>query len=275
MGGKGKILALFDNIGRDYVSRVQSAAARSSQAAGYSLESENLFGTQRTFKDALAPGSFAGVVLTPPLSDDRRLLSHLETLHIPYVRIAPMLDFDRGTTVIIDEYDAARAITSTLIEAGHRRIAIMRGPREHLVSMRRYNGYAAAIGGAGQRMDPALVTTGDFSRESGRREAQTLLAAKPTAIFASNDEMAIGIIEAAQGQGLSVPGDLSVVGFDDNPAAKTCRPGLTTVRQPLEEMGSTAVELLVEKIASPARSARHATVPYEIIVRNSVAAPAS
>src|SRR5690606_7030481 len=140
-------------------------------------------------EQVLESATFGGIVLTPPLSDDRHVLSLIEARRLPYVRIAPLLDPDRGCTVIMDEYDAARAITAHLLDKGHRRIGFIRGPRIHLVSMRRFNGYANALGGRGLRIDQQLIVQGDFSRQSGRDLADKLFAAKPTAIFASNDEM--------------------------------------------------------------------------------------
>jgi LacI family transcriptional regulator len=194
----------------------------------------------------------------------------LEERKLPFVRIAPLLDLFRGSTVVMDEYDAARAITDYLLQRGHRRVGFMRGPDVHLVSMRRFNGYANAIGGKGQRIDHSLIVKGDFSRQSGREQAPMLFAAKPTAIFASNDEMAAGIIDAANEAGISVPGDISLVGFDDNAVARTVRPSLTTVRQPLEEMGEMACKLVAERILQPARPMRHEQIPFQIVERDSV-----
>ena len=251
MTTRNRMLFLFDNVGREYVSRIHAGGSRGGHASGIPVHAENIHGTGRGVLEFLDDPQLAGIVLTPPLSDDRHVLSLVEARRIPCIRIAPMIDPDRGNTVIMDEYDAARAVTDHLLQNGHRRIAIMRGPRTHLVSMRRYNGYAAAIGGRGLRIDPSLVAQGDFSRESGRQQAAALFAAKPTAIFSSNDEMAVGIIEAAEARGIAVPGDISLVGFDDNAVAKTCRPRLTTVRQPLEEMGETAAQLLAERIRNP------------------------
>lgn len=170
----------------------------------------------------------------------------------------------------MDEYDAARAITDLLLQKGHRRIGFVRGPNVHLVSMRRYNGYANALGGKGLRIDPTLVVQGDFSRESGREQAPKLFAAKPTAIFARNDELAVGVIEAANAAGISVPGDISVAGFDDNTIARTVRPRLTSVRQPLEEMGEAACKMLVERIVRASQGNQHKQVPFEIVERESV-----
>lgn len=271
MTTRTKVLFLFDNVGREYVSRIHAGGSRGGQGSGLSIQAENIHGTGKTVLDFLDDPMLAGIVLTPPLSDDRHVLGLIEARRIPCIRIAPMIDPDRGNTVIMDEYDAARAVTDHLLAAGHRRIAIIRGPRVHLVSMRRYNGYAAALGGKGLRIDPTLVVQGDFSRDSGRQQAAALFAARPTAIFSSNDEMAVGVIEAADARGISIPGDISLVGFDDNAVAKSCRPRLTTVRQPLEEMGETASQLLVERIRNPGKPNAHAQVPFQVIERDSVA----
>ncbi len=271
MSNRTKILLLFNNSGREYVARIESSARRICDSGGFKSRMDNAFESGVAIADLLQDDALAGVVLTPPYSDDRHALGLIEERNLPYVRIAPLLDLDRGCTVIMDEYDAARAITEHLLNKGHRRIAIMRGPDFQLVSMRRYNGYANAIGAKGLRVDPALVAQGDFSRESGRAEAGRLFAARPTAIFASNDEMAAGIVDAANAARIAIPQELSLVGYDDNAIAKTTRPRLTTVRQPLETMGEMAAKLLIERIRHPGGSAAHEIVPYEIVERESVA----
>lgn len=271
MNSRARFLLVFDNNGNEYVSRIKDGASRFSQSSGFPLQAENLFGTGKTMSDFLESDPPAGVILTPPLSDDRHVLNLLEERGLPYVRIAPLLDTDRGNTVVMDEYDAARAITDLLLQKGHRRIGFVRGPNVHLVSMRRYNGYANALGGKGLRIDPALIVQGDFSRQSGREQAAKLFAAKPTAIFASNDEMAVGVIEAANAAGISIPGDISLAGFDDNAIARTVRPRLSSVRQPLEEMGEAACQILVDRLRHAARGFQHKQVPFEIMARESVA----
>jgi LacI family transcriptional regulator len=270
MTSRTRILLLFDNNGNEYVSRIHEAVNRSARALGFPVHAENLFTSRKTLAEVLEPDTFAGIILTAPLSDDRHMLSQIEQRGLPCVRIAPMLDPDRGCTVVMDEYDAARAITDHLLNKGHRRIGFVRGPKVHLVSMRRYNGYANALGGKGLRIDPSLIVLGDFSRQSGREQAATLFAAKPTAIFASNDEMAIGIIDAAKAVGIDIPGDISLAGFDDNTIARSVRPRLTSVRQPLEEMGEAACKLLVERIRRPASTNEHRQIPFEIMQRESV-----
>lgn len=270
MNAGTKILLLFDNNVGEYQTRIHDAVSRTARSLGFPAEVENLFASRRSVAEVLAAGSFAGIILTAPLSDDRHVLGQIEQRGIPCVRIAPMLDPDRGCTVIMDEYDAARAITEHLLRKGHRRIGLVRGPRVHLVSLRRYNGYAAALGGKGLRLDPALIVQGDFSRQSGREQAAALFAARPTAIFASNDEMAVGVIDAAHAAGVDIPGQISLVGFDDNAIARTVRPRLTSVRQPLEEMGEAACKLLVDRIRHPSTTSRHEQVPFEIVERDSV-----
>jgi LacI family transcriptional regulator len=270
MTTRTRILLLFNNNGTEYVSRIADAVTRSARTLGFPVQSENLFTSRRPVAEILEPDIFAGIVLTAPLSDDRHLLGLIEQRGLPCVRIAPMLDIDRGCTVTMDEYDAARAITDLLLRKGHRRIGFIRGPKVHLVSMRRYNGYANALGGKGLRIDQGLIVQGDFSRQSGRDLAPQLFAARPTAIFASNDEMALGVIDAAAAARIDIPGEISLAGFDDNAIARTSRPRLTSVRQPLEEMGEAACRLLVERIRRPSPVGRHEQVPFEIMERESV-----
>jgi LacI family transcriptional regulator len=271
MNHRTKILLLFNNSGREYVARIESSARRLCESAGFRSQMDNAFESGRPVAELLDDETIGGVVLTPPYSDDRHALGLIEERNLPYVRIAPLLDLDRGCTVVMDEYDAARAITDHLLKKGHRRIGIMRGPDFQLVSMRRYNGYANALGARRLRVEQTLVAQGDFSRESGRAQAGKLFAARPTAIFASNDEMAAGIIDAANAAGIAIPQQISLVGYDDNTVAKTTRPRLTTVRQPLELMGEMAAKLLVERIRYPAQALAHEVVPYEIVERESVA----
>jgi len=270
MSAGTRILLLFDNNVGEYESRIQDAVSRTGRSLGFPVQSENLFTSRRQVKEVLESDTPAGIIVTAPLSDDRHVLGLIEQRGLPCVRIAPMLDPDRGSTVIMDEYDAARAITDHLLRKGHRRIGFVRGPKAHLVSMRRYNGYANALGGKGLRIDPTLVVQGDFSRQSGRDQAATLFAAKPTAIFASNDEMAVGILDAANAAGISIPGQISLAGFDDNAIARTVRPRLTSVRQPLEEMGEAACRLLADRIRRPSPTNRHEQVPFQIVERESV-----
>ena len=265
------ILMLSDNPGDDYVARIRAGASRAAGNSGFTLTSVNVYRTAQAISDLVQAGDYAGLILTPPVSDDRHVLSLIEQRKVPFVRIAPLLDLERGDIVTMDEFQAASEIVGLMTARGHRRIGIMRGPNSQLVSMRRFNGYANAVGAKGLRVDQALVAQGDFTRQSGREQAAKLFAAKPTAIFASNDEMAAGIIDAAREAGIAIPGDISLVGFDDNAVATTVRPNLTTVRQPLEAMGEEAARLVADGVRRPNKPKECKTIPFEIIERQSVA----
>ncbi|MBX7540937.1 substrate-binding domain-containing protein [Qipengyuania sphaerica] len=266
----GRILMLFDNTNRDYVARLSSGASRQASSSGVKVEVENVYGTDQKAEDLLDREGVGGVILTAPLSDDRHVMLQIEKRGLPFARIASMLDPGRGITVAMDEYEAARSVAAKLLEAGHRKVGILRGPRSHLSSMRRYNGFTAALGSKGVKLDQSLVMEGDYSRESGTDIGAKLLAAGPTAIFASNDAMAAGLADAARRAGKSLPQELSIVGFDDDPIAKTMNPPLTSVRQPLEDMGAKACEMLANCMTGKGDKKGHAEIPFEIVERASV-----
>ncbi|EDL47805.1 transcriptional regulator, LacI family protein [Erythrobacter sp. SD-21] len=266
---------LFDNMNRDYVSRLHSGASREAGAAGLQLQMENIHATDRKAESLLDDPAIAGVILTAPLCDDRHVMLQVEKRELPFARIASMLNPDRGINVAMDEYDAARSVTALLLEAGHRRVGIIRGPRSHLSSMRRYNGFTAALGSKGVKLDPSLVAEGDYTRVGGAEAGAKLLTARPTAIFASNDAMAAGLADAARKAGLSLPRDLSIVRFDDDPIAKSMHPPLTSVRQQLEEMGAAACKLLAERVAGRGAGKAHTDVPFALVERASIVPPAA
>lgn len=167
------------------------------------------------------------------------------------------------------------AATDHLLSLGHARIAIVGGPERDLCSRARIDGYRSALERAGRGYDPALVRHGDFQYEGGLFHAAALLslADPPTAIFAGNDQQALGVYEAARQRGVRVPQDLSVVGFDDLRMSRWFSPPLTTIRQPLAEMGRLAAEMLatlIEGLTPPSRQLELAT---ELVVRESTAPP--
>jgi LacI family transcriptional regulator len=167
------------------------------------------------------------------------------------------------------------AATEHLLALGHRRIAAITGPADYLCSLARLDGYRSGLDRAGVAFEPALVRYGDFHHEGGFSRAGELLDLqdRPTAIFAGSDQQAFGVYEAARQRGLRIPEDLSVVGFDELPVARWASPPMTTVRQPLAEMGSAAAQMLGELIDGlPLRSSRM-ELTTELIVRESTAAP--
>ncbi|WP_246037712.1 substrate-binding domain-containing protein [Saccharothrix texasensis] len=217
----------------------------------------------------------AGVLMvTCPISAaEERVLAHAG---VPLVHIDPV-DAAAPDLLSVAATNRAGGVTAVkhLLSLGHRRIGVVGGPRDVLCSRARVDGYRFALGRAGIAPDTALVRHADFTREGGRREAAELLRLpdRPTAIFAANDEQALGVVEAARAAGLSVPADLSVVGFDDLPAARRCAPALTTVRQPLAAMGGQAGRMLADLIAGRAPATDRVELATDLVVRDSTAPP--
>ena len=162
-----------------------------------------------------------------------------------------------------------------LIELGHRRIAALSGPADFLCARARVDGFRAAMGSAGLAVDPKLVRRGRFHHEDGLRMGRELLALAdpPTAVVCGNDLQALGVYEAAREIGLRVPADLSVVGFDDLEFGRWCGPALTTVRQPLAEMGATAADLVLALASGEQPAQGRIELATTLVVRQSTAAP--
>ncbi|MGM7670956.1 LacI family DNA-binding transcriptional regulator [Microbacterium sp. A93] len=198
---------------------------------------------------------------------------------IPVVAIDPHTGIESVPTVDGDNVAGARAATDLLIGLGHRRIAHL-GGRPGLESSRlRREGYAEALKGAGIEVDPALDRIGGYRADLTDAPAHELLrlpaGVRPTAIFAANDLSALHVIEVARELGLRVPQDLSVVGFDDIPESSISSPPLTTVTQPLQQMGADALRILISLLAGDAVEEQHLRLPATLTVRESVAAPPS
>ncbi len=218
-----------------------------------------------------------GLLLFPPIGDRISLLDALVAAGLPIARLAPYDDRRVGPAAAIDDRAAAAEMTRHLIGLGHRRIAFVRGHPEHGASRVREEGFREAMRAAGLDVSARQVVAGAFTFESGIAAAERLLAgeAPPTAIFASNDEMAAGVLYAAHRRGLVVPRDLSVAGFDDSPLASQIWPRLTSVRQPVREMAEAATTLLIESLRQPRRTGRTAQTPppllfsAELVIRES------
>lgn len=216
-----------------------------------------------------------GVLLSPPLCFWTGLLAELRRLRIPFVRIAPEDFSDPSPCVHMDDRAAARQMTEYLIGLGHRRIGFIQGHPDHVASRHRYEGFLAALQAAGIEARTSDVVQGFFTLESGAKAAQQLLRRKtrPSAIFASNDEMAAGCLAVAHEAGIQVPAELSIAGFDDSPLAGVIWPPLTTVRQPIYDMAFAATHQLLTLIQQGSASQR-ITLSYRLIERESTA-PAS
>jgi LacI family transcriptional regulator len=230
---------------------------------------------ERQWVAKVIDGSTDGAILV--LADGHA--AHLERLRrrgIPFVVVDHRGELGSDIpSVGATNWAGGRVATEHLLSLGHRRIAIITGASALGCSRERLSGYRAALDAAGVPADPALYRPGDFHYESGYRETCALLelSEPPTAIFASNDMQAIGAINALRARHLSVPRDMSVVGFDDLEISSLIHPALTTVRQPLAQMGAFAATMLLHLIAGePLGSSRH-ELATELIVRESTAEP--
>lgn len=217
-----------------------------------------------------------GVILTPPVTDHAGVMDALDNASAPYVRIAPDRDLDRAPYVYMDDRQAAFEMTEYLIGLGHTDIAFVRGHPEHGASHHRFEGYQSALAKHGIELRAQRIAQGYFSFRSGIEAAESLLAepSLPTAVFASNDDMALGVVSVANRMGLHVPGTLSVVGFDDAPIARFVWPSLTTVRQPMSELAAAAADMLITRatVDADGRPTRR-MLDFQIVVRESAAPP--
>jgi LacI family transcriptional regulator len=173
-------------------------------------------------------------------------------------------------------FAGARSISRHLVDLGHRRIGVIAGPHNWLASDARLAGHASALANAGVLPDPALVRSGEPTAQFGYHAAAELLDVPqpPTALIGFNDKVAVGALAAAAQRGLRVPEDLSIAGFDDIDLAQATRPLLTTVRQPLQEMGRLAVSLLIRLMERQRLDALHVELATELVIRDSTG-PAS
>jgi LacI family transcriptional regulator len=225
--------------------------------------------------DRLMRGATAGAVVILPEETTEEFEQALSDRY-PFVVVDPLLPLgDRIPTVSVAHESGVDQAMRHLLTLGHRRIAAITGPPGWLATEDRRRAYHAALTAAGIHPEPAFEVASDFQVEPGVQAAATLLdlPEPPTAIFAFNDSIAFGVLRAARGRGLHVPEDLSVVGFDDIEPATLVTPALTTVRQPLSEMGRTAINVLVRLLERRGSETPHIELATRLVVRESTAPP--
>jgi len=270
---------LYDTPSSYYIHSVQIGALERCRKAGFHVILEHCNSDARDAASAILAviknTRMDGVILTPPVTDRREVLDALIAENIPHVLVSPPeLQHDIGC-VHMDNRRAAFDMTNYLISLGHKRIAFIKGHPRHGAAKQRLQGYRDALSSSGLRSSASLVKDGNFRFQAGVDATEQLLrqAAPPTAIFAANDEMAAGVLTAAHRMGYAVPDALSVVGFDDVFYASVTWPALTTVRQPIAEMGEGAADLLLEQILSKkdtvSRGSSSRSFKYELKIRAS------
>lgn len=267
------IALIYDVPSPGYAINIQKGATKACRELGYHLIVEPLDTAQDNVVDEidnlLGRLRVDGIILAPPMCDDGRVVSLLTKRQIPYVPIAPSAKHGDVDIVKMDDVRAARELTKFLIDHGHEKIGFVKGHPRHSASALRYEGYREAMKSAGLRINPNYIADGEFTYKSGVEAGRAIMKGDdmPSAIFASNDDMAAGIIAYAMGQGIAVPEMLSVVGFDDSPLADSVWPRLTTIRQPVVDMGFMAVQLLVGEKDDDAGFVHN--LEHELVVRES------
>ncbi|GAA1772131.1 MULTISPECIES: LacI family DNA-binding transcriptional regulator [Streptomonospora] len=229
--------------------------------------------TRQWLQNVRSRTSDGAILVTTDL--DSSLRAELEDLHMPSVVIDPVGVPDLAVpTIGATNWAGGLSATDYLISLGHRRIAFVAGRPELWCSRARLDGYRAGLETAGLDVDDDLVVPGEFDYESGFRAGEHLfgLAEPPTAVFSASDQMTLGVYEALRRRGLRVPADVSVIGFDDLPEARWASPPLTTVRQPLAEMGRLAVRTVHRLVSGESIESPRVELATELVVRDSTAA---
>jgi len=269
---------LYQNPSEGYVGQLLIGAMKKAQLRDYSLVLSNLDGTKTNVSDVLKSllesSHVDGIILTPPFSDSEEILDMLQAVQLPTVRISPEQKECPFPFVCMDEAKAAFDMTSYLVDRGHTKIAFIKGHPDHSGSHLRYDGFMQALAAHQINLPDHYTPQGMFNYQSGFEAAEKLmlLADKPTAIFAANDDMAAATLSAAQKHHLLVPETISVVGFDDAPIATSIWPRLTTVRQPILEMAEMATDLLIDELTGKRDKTkpRQNTMDYQLTIRDTV-----
>lgn len=273
---------IHDNPNAQMVMNVQEGVLEAIRETEFELVvrpidrgSENMLEDVRQFLERQRP---YGVLLLPPVSENDALAKLCVEIGCRYVRMGSAALDDSAHMVASNDSDAVAEATRYLIEQGHRRIGLVAGPYGFRSARERRNGFEAALSEADIKLPRSLIAEGNYTFASGLAAADRLLdlSPRPTAIFASNDEMAAGVLHAARQRGLSVPEDLSIIGFDDTPIAAHIWPPLTTVRWPIVSMArSAALKLLAGPLGDNDVAEEPSLFLSNLIRRASVAPPAT
>ena len=259
-----------------YMKDVLNGALLACESAGYTLilrpvairSNPNLASQVKQFVDEAGIG---GVVLPAPVGDLDEVLNVLRNSNVPFATITLMNSQADAISVQCDDEHATASLTQYLIDNGHRRIGFIKGHPAHAATSRRLAGYKSALKRHKITYARHLVRQGYFDFKSGRSATAKLLDADepPSAIIASNDDMAAGAIFEARERGLDIPKQLAVVGFDDTHVASHVWPQLTTARQPIEEMARVATHLLIQKLSGREAISPEDLFTCELIIRES------
>ncbi|GAB3833285.1 LacI family DNA-binding transcriptional regulator [Dactylosporangium cerinum] len=259
----------------DYFGLIVSSIAETLQRHGrHAVLDAGQFAQQEDVLPGLAerPGVGGAILILPPEPSGQ--LEQLNATGFPFVVVDPRTRPPRDIPAVSAAHFAgARAVTEHLLRLGHRRIGVLAGPDNWLAGKARLAGHASALADVGRLVDRELVRAAEPTAQFGHHAAGELLELPdpPTAIIGFNDKVATGVLTAAVTRGLRVPADLSVTGFDDIDLAQATTPPLTTVRQPLEEMGRMAVSLIIRLLDRHQLEGLHVELSTELVIRGTTA----
>ncbi|MCZ4336274.1 LacI family DNA-binding transcriptional regulator [Shewanella colwelliana] len=281
-GTKSYVIAfVYDNPNAYYVIDMQNGILSSCKQRGYELlihpcdaKSDSIC---EELVDLVRHARLSGLVLTPPLSEDPNVLAALDKINANYVRIiaGEAADQHGGLSVLVNDKHGAISITQHLIDLGHKEIAFLAGDHQHESTKERLAGFRQAMRENQLNVDEKHIINGEYSFESGVSGAKSLLSNsnKPTAIVACNDEIAAGALFAARLEGVQIPAELSIVGFEDSPFSRQTWPKLTTVHQPNQKIAQIATELLIAKQSKSEDNLTDQVFVPEPVIRDSSSAP--
>lgn len=277
-GKTHNLVVLVPTIANVFFARVISGMQQVAHEKGFTLLLSNTQADEQTesnYARMVESAAADGVIQLRAFNPFKREQLNEHNLH-PMVNVCEVLDHVACPTVMLDNRAAAAAMTRHLIELGHKRIALVKGPARSPLTRDRIAGYCDALTEVGIAFDEQLLVAGNFSLKAGFDAAAQLLklAERPTAIFCENDEMAIGAMQCLKQAGLRIPEDISVAGFDDINFAEYSDPPLTTIAQPAEEFGRTAVSLLIDVLQGRVTKAAKVILPFDLIIRKSTGAVA-
>ncbi len=259
----------------DYVIRMQQGALRACGAANYELlihpcnYRDPQVGAE--LKALIEQARPDGIVLAAPLSNMSKIVDAISATDTPFVRLSPGKKNGEQYTVVTNDREVCAEMTRYFVSLGHERIAFITGHTSHKAIEGRFLGYKDGLKQSGIPFLKGLVAAGDNSFQSGEDGANILLALSepPTAIFAANDDMAAGVMRAADKLGIDIPAQLSVAGFDDISLTRQIYPTLTTIHQPLAEMAELAAQALIQNLGNTSMLQGTDVVPAEVMIRES------
>ena len=271
---------IYDNPNAEFIVNVQDGALEALRDSGYELIVHPCDRRSPTFAQDVAQfverQKLHGAIVLPPVSENAELMQTLRSQGCIVIGLASVKIEGATYCAVSSDREACAEAAAHFAALGHRNIAVVTGPANHRSTNERLEGFLDGLKKRGISVPPEFIVRGGYTFESGLQAAEMLLSVRnrPTAIFACNDEMAAGVYKAAMRRGLSIPGDLSVVGYDDSPLASQLWPALTTIHSPIRDLGHMAAQMLLSDDPSPGGAvATPRTVTPRLVVRDSSQRP--